>query len=75
MPKGVYFSHRQMVLHTMTGIAMLAASPTRQLPQRRRLHADHPDVPRARLGHPVHGDHARAKQVYPGRYAPACCSN
>ncbi len=36
----------------------------------RRVHADHPDVPRACLGTALCGDHARAQQVYPGRYDP-----
>ena len=49
-PKGVYFTHRQLVLHTM-GVSTSWAHRTRAgFRAQRRVHADHPDVPRARLG-------------------------
>ena len=51
------FSHRQMVLHTLAGLVEYGLAPEPgPLPSRRRLHADDADVPRARLGLPVHGD-------------------
>jgi fatty-acyl-CoA synthase len=59
MPKGVYFSHRQLVLHTMGVLRCWAqrldhgtfASPG-------CLHADHPDVPCPCLGPALCGHHA-----------------
>ena len=55
-PKGVYFTHRQMVLHTLAGLVEYGLPPTpRPLPSRRRLYADDTDVPRPCLGLPLHG--------------------
>ena len=43
----------------------------RRFTRRRRLHADHADVPRARLGRcPMSRPCSGVKQVYPGRYVP-----
>ncbi len=42
LPKGVYFSHRQLVLHTLAETAALALSPKQgRAASRRRLYADH----------------------------------
>ena len=51
LPKGVYFSHRQLVLHTLAVAAHLGTGSRPGPPSPRRcLHADHPDVPRPCLG-------------------------
>ena len=54
LPKGVYFSHRQLVLHTLAtrhGARWKWPGP---LHRRRRLYAGHADVPRPRLGPALH---------------------
>ncbi len=65
-PKGVYFTHRQLVLHTM-GVSTIMGADRQRAPagHQRRVHADHPDVPCARLGLAVCGDHARAQAGVP----------
>ena len=66
-PKGVFFTHRQLVLHTLNGLGVLGGlERSDQLPVRRRLHADHAHVPRPRLGRPVHRDGARREAGLPG---------
>ena len=66
-PKGVYFSHRQIVLHTLTGLVEYGVTTEPgALPSRRRLYADDADVPRARLGRPVHGDAFGMQDRVPG---------
>ena len=59
LPKGVYFSHRQLVPH----LAVAAHHRRRRRPgppaPRRRVYADHPDVPRPCLGSALRGDAAR----------------
>ena len=63
LPKGVYFSHRQLVLHAMAELALFGlAAKHGRLRSRRRLYADHSDVPRSRLGLPLGGD-ARRRQA------------
>ncbi len=68
LPKGVYFSHRQLVLHTLGVLATLGTA-TRQgrFDRERRLHAAHADVPRARLGAAVRRDDARREAGLPGQ--------
>ena len=70
-PKGVYFSHRQMVLHTMcvlTSFGVRAQAGT--ISQRKRLHADHPDVSCARVGFSLRG-HRRGRQASVSRTLPS----
>lgn len=70
LPKGVFFSHRQLVLHTLATIAALAASPTQG-----RLHRDDVYMPITPMFHvhawgvPLVATMLGLKQVYPGRYA------
>ncbi len=72
LPKGVYFSHRQLVLHTLSvGLAM--ASPGQQ----GRFHRDDVYMPLTPMFHvhawgfPYIATVLGVKQVYPGRYIPA----
>jgi fatty-acyl-CoA synthase len=71
LPKGVYFSHRQLVLHTIAGAAALASSPTGQ-----RLHRGDVYMPITPMFHvhawglPYMATMLGVKQVYPGRYIP-----
>jgi fatty-acyl-CoA synthase len=71
LPKGVYFSHRQIVLHTM-GVATALASAASQ----GRLHRDDVYMPITPMFHvhawglPFVATLLGLKQVYPGRYAP-----
>ena len=71
LPKGVYFSHRQLVLHTMSEIAALALAPSQG-----RLHRQDVYMPITPMFHvhawgfPYAATLAGLKQVYPGRYAP-----
>lgn len=70
-PKGVYFSHRQLVLHTLASMAALASPASGQ-----RLHCGDVYMPITPMFH-VHGWGIPyvalllgVKQVYPGRYLP-----
>lgn len=71
LPKGVYFSHRQLVLHTLGTTAGLALAP-----QQGRLHRDDVYMPLTPMFHvhawglPYVATMAGVKQVYPGRYVP-----
>src|SRR5262249_55455534 len=71
LPKGVYFSHRQLVLHTLAGLAALSAAPTGQ-----RFHRGDVYMPITPMFHvhawgiPYMATVMGVKQVYPGRYAP-----
>nr|WP_320049554.1 fatty acid--CoA ligase [uncultured Desulfuromonas sp.] len=71
LPKGVYFSHRQLVLHTM---GVLAALGTPQ--QQGRLHQGDVYMPITPMFHvhawglPYVATVLGVKQVYPGRYLP-----
>jgi len=71
LPKGVYFSHRQLVLHTMS---VLAALGTTQ--HQGRLHQGDVYMPITPMFHvhawglPYVATALGVKQVYPGRYAP-----
>ncbi len=70
-PKGVYFSHRQLVLHTLSLMAVLG-SPAVQ----GRLHRDDVYLPITPMFHvhawgiPYLATMLGTKQVYPGRYEP-----
>lgn len=71
VPKGVYFSHRQLVLHTLAATAALALPA-----QQGRLHQDDVYMPLTPMFHvhawglPYVATMAGLKQVYPGRYVP-----
>jgi len=71
LPKGVYFSHRQLVLHTM-GVATCLGSAATQ----GRLHRDDVYMPITPMFHvhawgfPYIATLLGLKQVYPGRYLP-----
>ncbi|PNU18720.1 long-chain fatty acid--CoA ligase [Geothermobacter hydrogeniphilus] len=71
MPKGVYFSHRQLVLHTL-GVLAALGTPTRQ----GRFHQGDVYMPITPMFHvhawgfPYVATALGIKQVYPGRYAP-----
>jgi fatty-acyl-CoA synthase len=70
-PKGVYFSHRQLVLHTLATLGSLA-SPVEQ----QRLHRGDIYMPITPMFHvhawglPYVATALGIKQVYPGRYLP-----
>jgi fatty-acyl-CoA synthase len=71
LPKGVYFSHRQMVLHTLSELAAFGMAP-----KQGRFHSESVYMPITPMFHvhawgfPFAATAAGAKQVYPGRYAP-----
>ena len=69
LPKGVYYSHRQLVLHTMDVAHALAHAPHAIVRCMRRLHADHADVPCSRLGPALCRHHARCEA---GLSGPLC---
>ncbi len=70
-PKGVFFSHRQLVLHTMAEAASLGMLPDKQgvsygdvyMPMTPMFHVH-------AWGFPFTATMTGLKQVYPGRYAP-----
>lgn len=70
-PKGVYFSHRQLVLHTIAALAALGTSAVQG-----RFHRADVYMPITPLFHvhawgvPYMATVMGVKQVYPGRYAP-----
>ena len=70
LPKGVYFSHRQLVLHTLTTCVALAGAG------HGRFSSDDVYMPLTPMFH-VHGwglpyvaTMLGVRQIYPGRYAP-----
>lgn len=71
LPKGVYFSHRQLVLHSLAGMAALGSAATQG-----RLHRDDVYMPITPMFHvhawglPYVATLMGIKQVYPGRYLP-----
>jgi fatty-acyl-CoA synthase len=70
-PKGVYYSHRQMVLHTLSELAAFGMAP-----KQGRFHGDSVYMPMTPMFHvhawglPYAATAAGVKQVYPGRYVP-----
>jgi fatty-acyl-CoA synthase len=71
LPKGVFFSHRQLVLHTLaTAVAFSSAA------QQGRIHSDDVYMPMTPMFHvhawgvPYVATLLGMKQVYPGRYSP-----
>jgi fatty-acyl-CoA synthase len=71
LPKGVYFTHRQLVLHTITLTAALASPVSGQ-----RFHRGDVYMPLTPMFHvhawgmPYIATMMGVKQVYPGRYMP-----
>lgn len=71
LPKGVYFSHRQLVLHTLAVALHLATAL-----EHSRLHRGDVYMPITPMFHvhawglPYIATLLGVKQVYPGRYAP-----
>ncbi|SFE03342.1 fatty acid--CoA ligase [Nitrosomonas sp. Nm166] len=70
-PKGVYYTHRQLVLHTLAaGMALMAPAA------RQRFHSEDVYMPLTPMFHvhawgiPYIATLLGVKQVYPGRYAP-----
>ena len=72
LPKGVYFSHRQLVLHAMSELALFGLAA-----KQGRFHRDDVYMPITPMFHvhawgfPWAATLAGVKQVYPGRYDPA----
>ena len=70
-PKGVYYSHRQLVLHTLACSAALALPASQGRFHRGDVYM--PITPMFHVhawGNPYAATLAGVKQVYPGRYAP-----
>ncbi|MCK5914732.1 MAG: AMP-binding protein, partial [Deltaproteobacteria bacterium] len=71
MPKGVYFSHRQLVLHTLAGMAALGT-----VVNQGRFHQQDIYMPITPMFHvhawgvPYIATSLGLKQVYPGKYTP-----
>ncbi len=71
MPKGVYFSHRQLVLHTLGTIASLGTAEGQGRFHQRDVYM--PITPMFHVhawGFPYIATAVGVKQVYPGKYAP-----
>jgi fatty-acyl-CoA synthase len=72
LPKGVYFSHRQLVLHTLAEMAFVGTAA-----QQGRFSRDDVYMPITPMFHvhawgfPWTATLSGVKQVYPGRYEPA----
>ncbi len=75
-PKGVFYSHRQLVLHTISGVAGLASGDNNN-----RFHRGDVYMPITPMFHvhawgmPYMATLMGVKQVYPGRYQPALLLN
>src|SRR6267378_2460739 len=72
LPKGVYYSHRQLVLHTLSGLALFGMAGTQGRFSRDDVYM--PITPMFHVhawGFPWSATLAGVKQVYPGRYEPA----
>src|SRR5262249_13589556 len=71
LPKGVCFTHRQLVLHTLASATALGSAPSQG-----RLHRDDVYMPITPMFHvhawglPYVATLLGLKQVYPGRYTP-----
>lgn len=72
LPKGVFFSHRQLVLHTLTTTAALGVPAVQG-----RFHSESVYMPITPMFHvhawgvPYVATFLGTKQVYPGKYVPA----
>lgn len=71
LPKGVFFSHRQIVLHTLASVATFASNATQG-----RFHREDVYMPITPMFHvhawgiPYMATMLGVKQVYPGKYVP-----
>ncbi len=71
MPKGVYFSHRQLVLHTLATLTTVSTVKSQG-----RFHRDDVYMPITPMFHvhawgfPYIATFTGVKQVYPGKYSP-----
>ena len=71
LPKGVFFSHRQLVLHTLAGLTALGSNATQG-----RFHREDVYMPITPMFHvhawgiPYMATLLGVKQVYPGKYIP-----
>lgn len=71
LPKGVFFSHRQLVLHTLAGLVALGSNATQG-----RFHREDVYMPITPMFHvhawgiPYMATMLGVKQVYPGKYIP-----
>ncbi|MGE8226859.1 MAG: fatty acid--CoA ligase [Stenotrophomonas sp.] len=71
LPKGVFFSHRQLMLHSLAAMAALGSAP-----KQGRLHREDVYMPITPMFHvhawgmPYVATLMGIKQVYPGRYLP-----
>jgi fatty-acyl-CoA synthase len=70
LPKGVYYSHRQLVLHTLATTAALANAPHATFTARDVYMPITPMFHVHAWGLPYVATMLGAKQVYPGRYVP-----
>ncbi|MGI6657480.1 MAG: fatty acid--CoA ligase [Desulfobulbus sp.] len=76
MPKGVYFSHRQLVLHTLANLAAFGSAVSQG-----RFHQQDVYMPLTPMFHvhawgiPYVATALGVKQVYPGKYAPGSILN
>lgn len=76
LPKGVYFSHRQLVLHTLATTAALSSTSVQG-----RLHRESVYMPITPMFHvhawgiPYVATFLGIKQVYPGKYVPSMLLN
>lgn len=70
MPKGVYFTHRQLVLHTLGTLATLGTSSTQCFKQHDVYMPITPMFHVHAWGLPYVATMLGVKQVYPGRYMP-----
>jgi fatty-acyl-CoA synthase len=71
LPKGVFFSHRQLVLHTLAVLGALASAPEQGRVSRNDVYM--PITPMFHVhawGMPFVTTVLGLKQVYPGRYVP-----
>jgi fatty-acyl-CoA synthase len=76
LPKGVYYSHRQLVLHSICGLALFGMAGTQGRFSRDDVYM--PITPMFHVhawGFPWSATLAGVKQVYPGRYEPAMLVN
>ena len=75
LPKGVAFSHRQLVLHTLVFTGLLSANPAQG-----NFHKEDVYMPITPMFHvhawgiPYIATYLGVKQVYPGRYLPSALS-
>lgn len=76
LPKGVYFSHRQLVLHTYSTMSALCACDSQANISSSDVYM--PITPMFHVhawGMPYLMTHLGAKQVYPGKYEPSVLLN